>query len=49
MVIFFRFSKGEQAVIQKFFTSVSQKHKPGENIILFVEEKKETLIGRLFS
>ena len=49
MVIFFGFSKGEQDVIQKFFTSVSQKHKHGENIIVFVEETKESLISRLFS
>ena len=49
MVIFFWFSKGEPDVIQEFFTSVSQKHKHGENIIVFVEETKESLISRLFS
>ena len=46
---FFWFSKGEPDVIQEFFTSVSQKHKHGENIIVFVEETKESLISRLFS
>ena len=32
-------------MVQKFFTCVSQKHMCGENSLVDVEEKKETLIS----
>ena len=47
--LFFLFSKGAGRGSEIFHIRMSQKHKRGENRVVDVEEKKETLITWLFN